>query len=452
MTRLTTSEQGDTLELRIRELFQREIDADRFWAKKENCKVYWKKGYYSKDRDRKIVFDVSVEVFLPGAKEFSALVLIECKNYSHPVPVDDVEEFFTKVQQVAAANAKAVIVSTASFQSGTRSFAKSKGIGLMRYFDSENFKWELKRSPSASAKSTSADDAYQVEVGLSDDNFTSRFFDLYLQSPLRETNSLWDFFEDLILDSALTSAQAKKVTNSRRKLVSQVPFYGKRELEERSAEILGGLNYGGGELNLSALCAREAARTQLVVQTGVLPPDVDTVVTNPALGRITFDPLVIQVYAYESPNGRRDRFTLAHELSHHLLDHGRHMVRESCDEGDFVVQRHFVIDGNDISRMEFQANYLAASLLMPLTHIFEDFRRIVQTLGIANRGFGALYVDAQPCNLRNLNAVMGRLMRRYGVSRTAVKIRLESLGLLCDVRAKGDPSSIQQIFAQSLGR
>ena len=43
-------------------------------------------------------------------------MLIECKNYSHAVPVDYAEEFFAKVQQVAAANVKAVIASTASFQ------------------------------------------------------------------------------------------------------------------------------------------------------------------------------------------------------------------------------------------------------------------------------------------------------------------------------------------------
>ena len=446
-----TSQKGDTLEMRIRDLFQDEIDADRFWAKKENCKLYWKKGYHSKDRGRKIVFDVAVEVFLPGAKEYSALVLIECKNYSHPVPVDDVEEFYSKVQQVAAANAKAVIASTAPFQSGTRTFAKSKGIGLMRYFGNENFKWELKRSPSGSARSMSADDAYYVEAGLSDENFTSLAFDLYLQSPRRATNSLWDFFEDLILDSGLTSANAKTVANSRSKLVSQVLFFGKTELEERSAEILAARSYAGGEVDLAALCAREADRTQLVVETGVLPPHLHSNVANPVLGRITFDPLVIQVYADETPNKGRDRFTLAHELAHHLLDHGRHMVRESCDDRDFVLQPRSVVDGNDVSRMEFQANYLAASLLMPLTHIVQDFQRIVQLLGIADRGFGALYVDNQPCNLKNFEAVTGRLLQKYGVSRTAVKIRLESIGVLRDARQKGEPSSIQQIFAESLG-
>ncbi len=131
----STTQTGNAFERRVYDLLQTEIDADRFWAKKENCKIFWKKGYYSKDRATDIVFDVSVEVYLPGAKECSLLVLVECKNYAHAVPVDDVEEFFAKVQQVAAANAKSIVASTAAFQSGARAFAKSKGIGLIRCFD-----------------------------------------------------------------------------------------------------------------------------------------------------------------------------------------------------------------------------------------------------------------------------------------------------------------------------
>ena len=187
---LSTTQTGNALERRVYDLLQTEIDADRFWAKKENCRVFWKKDYHSKDRADDIVFDVSVEVYLPGAKEYSHLVLVECKNYAHAVPVNDVEEFFAKVQQVAAANAKSIIASTASFQLGARTFAKSKGMGLIRCFDTNEFKWELKQSPSASARSMSADEACDVGAGLSEQDFQSLVFDLYLQSPVRETNSL----------------------------------------------------------------------------------------------------------------------------------------------------------------------------------------------------------------------------------------------------------------------
>lgn len=442
----STTEVGNALELQIRDLFQAEIDADRFWAKKANCKVFWKKGYYSKDRDANIVFDVAIEVYLPGATEYSFLVLIECKNYGHPVPVNDAEEFFAKVQQVAAANAKAVIASTASFQAGARAFAKSKGMGLIRYFSPLDFKWELKRSPSATARS-SAEDAGLIEAGLAQEAFRSFEFDLYFQSPARATNSLWDFFEDLLLDSALTPNQARRVSNPRRKLTNQVPFCEKEDLESTGAEALVDLGYAGGEVDLTLICAREATRTGLVVEIGIPSPEPDS--PMPILGRIKFDPLVIQVYG--TTNRGRDRFTLAHELAHHLLDHGRYLVRESCDDNDFVLRRSAAVDGSNVARMEFQANYLAASLLMPRTHIIEDFYRLVRTLEIANKGFGPLYVDDQPCNLHNFEIVSTRIMQKYGVSRTAVKIRLESMGLVRDARSNFGLRSIQGVLAAHYG-
>lgn len=429
---LSSTKKGNALEQRVRHLLQEEIDADRFWAKKSNCKVFWKKGYHSRDRGEDIVFDVSIEVYLPGATEYSTVVLVECKNYAHSVPVDDVEEFFTKVQQVAAANAKAVIASTASFQSGARAFAKSKGIGLMRCFEPSTFKWELRRSASASARSTSPDETYLVAEGLAQQDFHSLAFDLYLQSPARETNSLWDFFEDIVADSGLTPTEIRKISNPRSKISNQVPFCEKDELESRGAEILAELGYSGGAVALDVLCAMEAKRSGLLVN--LKAPNPSGGGWNAVLGRIQFDPLVIDVFDQKDANLGRDRFTLAHELAHHLLGHGRYLVRESCDDSDLSIQRRALIDGSDVARMEYQANLLAASLLLPRAHVIEDFSRFLRDLNLVNKGFGYLYVDDQPCNMQNYEIVTGHLMRKYCVSRSAAKVRLEAMGLLRDDR------------------
>lgn len=420
------------MEERVRDLLQEEIDADRFWAKQSNCKVFWKKGYHSKDRGTDIIFDVSIEIYLPGATEYSAVVLVECKNYSHPVPVDDVEEFFAKVQQVAAANAKAVVASTASFQSGAMAFAKSKGIGLMRCFEPDGFKWELRRSPSAAARSASLDEANLVEAGLSQQDYQSEAFDLYMQSPVRKTNALWDFLEDLVSHSGLTPSQIREVSNPRSKIANQVPFYEKDDLENRGEEILSELGYVNGVVPLEALCSRESERHGLRVNLQVRSPHVG--IGTPTLGRIRFAPLVIDVYAQEVENLGRDRFTLAHELAHHLLGHGQYLIQESCDDSDFSLQRRAFVGGSDIARMEFQANYLAASLILPRAHVVADFNVAIRSLNIVDRGFGRLYVDDQPCNLQSYRAVTGHLMRKYGVSRTAAKVRLEAMGLLRDAR------------------
>ena len=79
---------------------------------------------------------------------------------------------------------------------------------------------------------------------------------------------------------------------------------------------------------------------------------------------------------------------------------------------------------------------------MPRANFLEDFRNLVRKLGLPNRGFGALYVDNQCCNLESYQTVTGALMDRYGVSRKATTIRLEALGLLQDARRAQSPHPI----------
>ncbi|WNB74001.1 restriction endonuclease [Methylomonas koyamae] len=128
---MDTTKKGDKLEDQAFYVFESQIADDCFFSKREYCRIYKKKGYYSKDREKDIIFDISVEVILPGQDRYSLLFLIECKNYGHSVPVDDVEEFFAKIQQVSGANVKGIVVSTNSFQDGAFKYAKSKGIGLL---------------------------------------------------------------------------------------------------------------------------------------------------------------------------------------------------------------------------------------------------------------------------------------------------------------------------------
>jgi IrrE N-terminal-like domain len=352
--------------------------------------------------------------------------------------VDDAEEFCAKVDQVASRNGKAIIAATASFQSSTRAYAKSKGIALLRYFDPRNFKWELRRSPSASAVTADAVTRSEVEAGITSENFESTVFDLYLQSPLRLTNSLWDCGEDLLRTTSLTPRQRGTMINSRNRLMPQVPFREKELLEADASEILDRISYVEGRVDLDVLCAIEAQRHGLTVKTNIAHPRIGC--ARRALGCIRFKPLEIEVFAQPEANVGRGRFTLAHELAHHLLGHGEYMIRESCDEDDFVLVRRGVADSADIGRMEFQANYFAASLLMPRSNFLEDFLFLVKTVDVADKGFGALYVDDQKCNLETYYVITTQLMERYNVSRAAATIRLQSLGMLIDARSSATES------------
>ena len=232
---MNTVQKGDVLEAAIYDLIKAEIEDGKFLFRSECCQVFRRKGYHSRDRKSKIVFDVSVEVFLPRSKRHSLLVLIECKNLGRAVTVDEVEEFFTKSQQVGAANSKAIMVSSSGFQRGGYNFAKSKGVGLARYFEPSNLKWELRRSASASYLGNGGSEEIDFEEALTQEDYRSSLFDLYCQNGRKGTVSLWEFLDSIAQESTLSPAAYRSVRNPKGGASSSVPFIEKSELEVISA-------------------------------------------------------------------------------------------------------------------------------------------------------------------------------------------------------------------------
>jgi hypothetical protein len=87
--------------------------------------VHHQKIYTGRISQRDIKIDVSFNYTIAGA---DLLFLVECKCYNHAVPVDDVEEFHSKIDDIGAH--KGIIVTTAGFQDGTIRTAKGRGIAL----------------------------------------------------------------------------------------------------------------------------------------------------------------------------------------------------------------------------------------------------------------------------------------------------------------------------------
>lgn len=75
---------------------------------------------------RKIKVDVSFELQIAGGANM--LVLVECKHYKHSVPVDDVEEFHSKIDDIGAH--KGILITTVGFQNGAVKAARGRRIGL----------------------------------------------------------------------------------------------------------------------------------------------------------------------------------------------------------------------------------------------------------------------------------------------------------------------------------
>jgi hypothetical protein len=136
-----TIKKGNAFEDKVYGHITDELRNDRLHIPGRRSHAYQKKGYYSKDRESEIITDISIETFLPDATDFSLLTIIECKDYGSSIPVDDIEEFHSKVQQIAGDNVKAIFATTAALQSGALTYAKSKKIGVIRYLPDNQVKW-----------------------------------------------------------------------------------------------------------------------------------------------------------------------------------------------------------------------------------------------------------------------------------------------------------------------
>ena len=129
---MTTVSKGNAFEDRVFQAIKGELDGDRLGLSPKLAKQFKKKGYYSRDRDNEIIVDVSIEVWIPDADQWSLLWVCECKDYSGSIPVDDVEEFKSKLDQIAGANKKGVMAVTGALQNGALKYARSNGIGVIR--------------------------------------------------------------------------------------------------------------------------------------------------------------------------------------------------------------------------------------------------------------------------------------------------------------------------------
>lgn len=140
---------GEKLEEEVYDLIHEAINKNEFMISNPNVKIRKNPRYYSKDRGANIEFDVSVEKYLDDLDENkdikpSIIIVIECKDYSNGIPVDDVEEFHAKLQQIGTDNTKGIIITMhGCFQRSAVAYAESKGIALARIIPPERILFVL---------------------------------------------------------------------------------------------------------------------------------------------------------------------------------------------------------------------------------------------------------------------------------------------------------------------
>lgn len=415
---MNTVRKGDILENHLFNILSKQIEEDRFlFYKKEYLKIYKKKSYFSTDRDDKVIFDVVIEVSKPNSERPHLILLFECKNYTHAVPVNDVTELFGNGQGIIkhASNVKCILVTNAKLQSATESFLKNKGMGYIQLSENQvditDEDWILQRSPSWYGLQDNQTDIYAIHTlytGQFPNSFTACYFNhnyigysfyLFLDSFLRDTIFGFD-----------------DIKNNDFKPF--IPFIPEQKFEVLAYNIRKDSNKVGMNF-LNDLVAIEQQKTGLNVKF-IHKPNFNT------LGSISFERNEITIYLQD--NIERNTFTLAHELAHYYLKHGIFIKQETMSSNHLNIK----ILNKELKRMEFQANQLATCLLLPKNKFLESVYYILYKLNIKNRGYGLLYLDEQKCNQQNFYNITDILKFRFQVSREVIKIRLLQLGILIE--------------------
>jgi hypothetical protein len=176
---------GDAFEDRVYKAIKKELNGDRLGLSPKCAKIFKKRKYYSRDRDNDIICDISVEMWLPKADRWSLLWVCECKDYSRPIPVDDVEEFKSKLDQITGANRKGVLVISGAMQASALQYGRSNGIGVVRLLPSDQVQHVLFYTTAAMLRRRAFRvDPSEWQRALTQSNFVGKnraFYSVYRQ-------------------------------------------------------------------------------------------------------------------------------------------------------------------------------------------------------------------------------------------------------------------------------
>ncbi len=403
---MNTKKQGDKLETFVFNLFSELLRKEEFFVSGKNSNIYIQKEYESTLTGLPIRVDVSIETFIPGATTYSQLTIIECKNYTtKKVPVDDVREFRTILNEIGEANTKGIMISKLGFQKGSLAIAKKLKLGLATVNQEAPINWinyRLSNQTKILNKVESEKLLFELKnstynfIGVSDQGGR-------IKLPL--------FLKDIDLIDRWENV-AKYL---------DVPFITNEKIDKIAQEKVG-LKFHSPALNFEEFLSNTKETKNIKINSSIELPDK-------VLASIQMNPTKINISNALDSESSIWRFTLAHELGHYFLHREliENYIQNHQDESEQSWSNTNQLSFNP--RLETQANMFAAAILMPKELVEHKLKQFFKEKSI-HKGF--LYLDYQPVNKHFIVPFLRELSSDFKVSLTALKIRLINLGYLKD--------------------
>lgn len=410
---------GETFEKKVYEKFNKLLENNQLHVNNTLSKVHFKPSYYSVARKKNIIFDVSIETKHFNKDDISLLTIIECKKYNKKVPVDDVEEFIKKLDQVSGKNIKGILCSTIGFQQSCLEVARYYKVALVRISPNNDIHWDLCRKQS---KNCDNKHDKKVERTLIDEtiNIPEDFFASFYNG--NYTYSIYDLLQEIMHHDVLPIQ--KEFCNI------TIPFISKEDIN----------TIVFNDLKERKIFYNKTDYYKTFIQyIGEIKKSIE-IIDNCDLGVDSTNNIVIgkctnnKIYTtdIENFNNVRYNFTLAHELGHLLLHSNsewyKTFTENYCDiEIENLYRKK---TPGYIQQIESQANLFAAELLVPDNLFIKSMSFIIKKLNLVDKGFGIVYLDHQRGNRILLNNVIAELFKTFRVSKSVLEIKLKQLGYL----------------------
>ena len=407
MNKINTTEKGDLFEKQVYELLKDLLENEEFFLPGKRSKIFLKKSYVSVLTNNKIIVDISIETYLPDAEKYSQLTIIECKNYKTPIPVNDIREFRTILDEIGPHNTKGILISKSGFDKGVHDTAKVTGIGLCKIKGKNELDWVNYRVD----KKYNHYNIETINSCLTTESKSSffAFFD----------NNCFENIPDLLINMGVLDKYLNK-----QEFVN-IPYRTEEQIVESINELPKDI-YTNNGLDIEILCRILADKYKVEFE---FTKNLGMYKHNKILGKITFSPMKVFISKELENEIYRWRFTFAHEIGHLILHSEilKQYIDTSIDVENMIFNTDF--SSKSSGRMEIQANIFATCLLLPqnpfLFTVWKYFKEI-------NNYKGYLYLDKQMQNKNLVYGLLNEIKQKFGVSYEVGKNRLKSLNLLRD--------------------
>ena len=424
---MSTVQIGDEFEDKVFRLFSILLKEGSLFVT-PNSKIFQKKKYYSPQRQDDIIFDISIESYLPNNSEPSFIIFIECKNYTGKVPISDIEEFHSKVEQIAPNANKSILVTNSSFSAQGINYAKSNHIALVRIFDDDKINWLLPREVAEAITYKEVETAErEIYDALCEDgyhiinNSISYFNGFPMYDSIGFIESLYnygDYHKHNQNETILNQLYKNDIA------LPEIEFMGDSQLNTIANNFRKELSEKYG-INKTKIDTNFFIKYLNDYQAFSIEYVDDLHLTQPTryLAYVDYENKKILILNDILKYENRLRFTLVHEISHLLL-------HKELQQALLCNKTLLLLPENIKSRIELQANKLTALILLPNELLIQELNFLIQKYQLNNKRGYYIYLDSQPCNTNQWNCISTHLSQVFGVSKDVIKIRLQEIGFL----------------------